>query len=238
MAKATRRTTRRGGQSASKGGAPADPRDRIIEALMTLLADRPFGRIGLTEVAREAGVSLAMLREHFDGKIAILAAFSRRIDLAVLSEGAAEGASGPRDRLFEAMMRRLDALGPYRPALRNLARSARSDPLLACALHAIATRAQRWTLVAAGIHHGGIRGRIAVEGAVLAFAEVLKVWLDDEDEDQARTMAALDRALRRGERGMQLLDEVCSVACRFVESGRQMRRGAGSRRGASGEVEA
>ena len=59
--------------------------------------------------------------------------------------------TGPRDRLFEAEMRRLDALAPYKDAVRGLASSARCDPGLACALHRLAARSQKWTLVAAGI---------------------------------------------------------------------------------------
>ncbi|HET7716605.1 MAG TPA: TetR/AcrR family transcriptional regulator [Bauldia sp.] len=221
MVKATRRTARRGGQA--RRAAETPPRDRIIDALMGLLAEKPIGRIGLADIADAAGVSLAELRENFDGKIGILAAFSRRVDLAVLSGGAADMTLEPRDRLFEAEMRRFDALGPYKAALRGLAHSARRDPELACALHRIAVGSQKWTLVAAGVHHGGLLGRVAIEGAVLVYLEALRTWLDDDDADLARTMATLDRALRRGERAMRALDELCGLGARFLNRGRRMR---------------
>ena len=191
MAKTTRRSPRRGAPAAEAAGASA--RDRIIDALMALLAETPIGGIGLADVAAAADVPLATLREHFDGKLGILAAFSRRIDLAVLAGGAPDMSVGARDRLFETEMRRFDALRPYKAALHGLAHSARRDPGLACALRAIAKRSQMWTLVAAGIHHGGIVGRIAVEGAVLVYLEAMRTWFDDDDEDSARTMATLDR---------------------------------------------
>ncbi len=34
----------------------------------------------------------------------------------------------PRDRVFELLMRRFEALVPFRPGLRRLARDARRDP--------------------------------------------------------------------------------------------------------------
>ena len=172
MAKATRRTARRGASQRKTAAAPAaSPRDRIVDALMALLAEKPIGRIGLADVAAAADVPLTTLRENFDGKLGILAAFSRRIDLAVLAGSAPDASAEPRDRLFEAEMRRFDALGPYKAALRSLAHSARRDPELACALRRLAAGSQKWTLVAAGIHHGGIMGRIAIEGAVLVYLE-------------------------------------------------------------------
>lgn len=220
MAKAARRSPKRA-TAAESAGAPA--RDRIIEALMALLAEKRFGDIGLADIAAAADVPVATLRENFDGKLGILAAFTRRIDLAVLAGDASDMSVGPRDRLFEAEMRRFDALGPYKVALHGLARSARRDPGLACALHALATRSQKWTLVAAGIHHGGLVGRVALEGSLLVHLEAMRTWFDDDDEDSARTMAALDRALRRGERAMRVLGDLCSLAPRFAERGRRFR---------------
>lgn len=233
MAKAARRTPGRG---ARQRPAEASPRDRIIDALMALLAERPIGRIGLADIAEAADVPLTTLRESFDGKMGILAAFSRRIDLAVLAGGAPDAAAGARDRLFEAMMRRFDALSPYKEALRSLAHSARRDPELACALHRIAARSQKWTLVAAGIHHGGLLGRVAIEGAVLVHVEAMRTWFDDEDEDSARTMAALDRALRRGERAMSVVSDLCGLGARFMERGRKMRDAGRDARGARGRA--
>ena len=202
---------RRNAETPSPGApaAPAgEPRDRIIDAMMRLAAAHDFRDIGLADIAAEAEVPLSTLRRNFDGKLGILAAFSRRIDEQVLDKGPAEG-EGARDRLFEVLMRRFEALVSYRDALRRIMRSARRDLRLARSLHRIAKRSQMWMLVGADIHKGGLVGRLAVEGAVLAYSDVLSVFLDDDD-DLARTMARLDRSLRRGERAMEWLDGVCA----------------------------
>ena len=57
----------------------------------------------------------------------------------------------PRERLFDVLMRRLEALAPYKDAVRSLMRSARRNPGLALALNGMALRSQRWMLTAAGI---------------------------------------------------------------------------------------
>jgi AcrR family transcriptional regulator len=208
MAKRTRRS-----ETPSEAVATGEPRDRIIDALMRLAAENDFRDIGLADVAAEAEVPLSTVRRNFDGKLAILSAFSRRIDEQVLDKGPAEG-DGARDRLFEILMRRFEALVPYRDALRRIIRSARRDLRFARALHRNAKRSLMWMLVGADIHHGGVLGRLAIEGTVIAYSDVLSVFLDD-DEDLARTMARLDHALRRGERAMEWLDGLCAFVPSF-----------------------
>ena len=64
-------------------------------------------------------------------------------------------------------------------------------------------------LTAAGIDAAGPRGAIRAQGLAMLFASVLRTWVDDEDEGLARTLAALDRALARGQRWSGMLDGLC-----------------------------
>jgi hypothetical protein len=57
---------------------------------------------------------------------------------------------------------------------------------------------------------------LRAQGAALMFARVLRTFVDDDDPGLARTMAALDRALARGQRWVGFLDDLC----RFVPRGR------------------
>ena len=50
----------------------------------------------------------------------------------------------------------------------------------------------------------------------MLFASVLRTWVDDDDPGQARTMAALDRALARGQRFVGLLDDLCAIPSRLA----------------------
>jgi hypothetical protein len=53
------------------------------------------------------------------------------------------------------------------------------------------------TLEAAGIDSSGIRGLVRAKALATAWLPALRVWLSDESDDHAATMASLDRGLRR-----------------------------------------
>jgi AcrR family transcriptional regulator len=177
---------------------------------MALLEEKPFEEIGLSEIAQEAGLSLAEMRDVFPSKMAILAAQIKAIDRAVLSgtDEAAMSEESPRDRLFDVLMRRIDALSPHKEALRSLMRSAARNPGLALALNGLAVRSQQWMLTAAGIPSAGPRGMIRAQGLALLYAGVVRTFVNDEDDDSERTMAALDRALSSGERWAGIFDDL------------------------------
>ncbi|MCX5513072.1 TetR family transcriptional regulator [Kaistia algarum] len=202
----------------------------IVEAFMALLGEKRFEAVGLGEIAERAGLSLADLRDAFDGKISILADFVRRTDRAVLDgidPPAAEESA--RDRLFDIVMRRFDHLAPYKAALGSLDASLRRDPALALCLNKIALDSARFMLAAAGVGTGGLLGATRAQGYVLMLAKVLPVWRDDADPDQSRTMAALDRALESAESWSRRSDRLASLACSLasrIEKRRASRRGA------------
>lgn len=189
---------------------------------MALLATRSFDAVGLADIATEAGMSLGELRETYDGKFAMLADFSRRIDRAVLDGGPAEGETA-RDRLFEVLMRRFDALEPYKSAMRSVGRAARCDLCLMRFLRRNAIRSQKWMLVAADTDKKGLLGAMAVCGLAIVNAEALRVWLDEDDPGQAKTMAALDRGLARGARAITFADGVFARLGRCVGTDRAAR---------------
>jgi len=198
-------------------------RDKAINALMGLLADHSFEQVGLAEVAGRAGIKLSQLRAEFGSTLAILAAHIKEIDRVVLAGGDADMSEEPaRERLFDVLMRRLEALAPYKDAVRSVMCSARRNPGLCFALNALAIRSQRWMLVAAGIPASGPRGALRAQGAALMFARVLSVWVDDDEEGLDRTMAALDRGLASAERWVGFLNDLCAIPCAI--RGRRRRR--------------
>jgi AcrR family transcriptional regulator len=222
---------RKGTRSRARRSAPpvsGTPRERIISAFMGLLAEQPIERIGLSDIAERAGVSLSDLRGEFGSPLSILAAHIKDIDRKVLSEIDPDMAEeSPRERLFDVLMQRLELLAPHKEAVRSLARSVSFNPGLALALNAMAVRSQQWMLTAAGIGASGPKGMLRAQGLALMFAGVMRTWASDHEEGQPRTLAALDCMLASGQRYSGLLDDVFRLpeaACRVREGLRRPRR--------------
>ena len=207
-------------------GVPHDP---IVAAFMAILAEKRFEDIGFAEIARRACVSLSELRGKHASKIEMLAAYMREVDRAVL-DGIDAGLADepPRERLFDVLMRRLDILAADKAAVKSLRRSATFNPGLTLAINGLAVRSMQWMLTAADISAAGPKGMMRAQGLTLLFGSVLGTWADDDDPGQAKTLAALDRALSSGQHWAGLLDDlfrIPEVACNATRLfGRRGRR--------------
>jgi hypothetical protein len=162
-------------------------------------------------------VSLSELRGKHSSKIEMLAAYMRDVDRAVL-DGIDPGLADepPRERLFDVLMRRLDILAPDKAAVKSLRQSATFNPGLTLAINGLAVRSMQWMLTAADVSATGPKGMMRAQGLAWMFASVLGTWADDDDPGQAKTLAALDRALSSGQRWAGLLDDlfrIPEVAC-------------------------
>ena len=202
--------------------AKSSKADKIINTALELAAERGWARLKLSDVAKAANVSLSEMRSHFDSKPAILAAFMARIDAEVLDSIDDEPDIGelPRDRIFDVMMRRLEILEPHKAALKAITRDMRDVPSEWAQLCAAAAKSQSWMLAAAGLEDYGLSGFIKINGLSMVYARTMRVWLEDDDPGMARTMAELDRNLRRGEEVLKRAETPIALATAFMQFGR------------------
>ncbi|MGF1610167.1 MAG: TetR family transcriptional regulator [Kiloniellales bacterium] len=181
----------------------ADIPNQVIDAALALAAEQGWRDLSLADIAAAAKLPLSKVHPVYSSKAAVLAGFLRRVDAAVLAEPAEEGSA--RDRLFDVLMRRFDALQPHREALANIAHDELRAPLGAlCSLCAL-RRSMALMLETAGLDSTGLRGALRVKGLSAAYLASFRVWLRDDSPDMARTMAALDGYLRRIEGLIQRL---------------------------------
>jgi len=178
--------------------------NHLIETAMALAAERGWHDLPLAEIAEAAKVPLVKAYQVYPSKQAILQAFSRRTDAEVLADETLagewdDGDTGARDRLFDVMMRRYDALQPYRTALGNIILDQARDPLAAACGAAQLLRSMAAMLEAARIPASGVAGALRAKGLMAIHLATLRVWLRDDSADMAKTMAALDGYLRRVE---------------------------------------
>ena len=169
----------------------------LIGGAFTLAARDGWRAVSVIAAAREAALTLDRARSRFAGRDAILLRFGRLADAQALAEAPATGPV--RERLFDLLMRRFDALQTHRAGVRALLRGLPTDPLSALMLAAATERSMRWMLEAAGAPATGLSGELAARGLVAVWLYTLRAWQTDDSADLATTMAALDRALARAE---------------------------------------
>lgn len=187
--------------------------DRVLDAVLQLVPVEGWAPLTMRQVARAAGLTLPELMALYPSKQALLTAFSRRIDIAVAQalDPDSDPAASARDRLFEVVMARFDALLPHKEAVRTMFHDLRRDPAgTVCAMAAL-RRSSAWMLECAGLSSSGLAGEIRLQGLAAISAATFRVWLGDDSEDMARTMAALDRRLACAERTVR---RACGFAAR------------------------
>ncbi|MBS0522647.1 MAG: TetR family transcriptional regulator [Proteobacteria bacterium] len=181
----------------------------VLDAFLTLVAERGYGEVTLRDVAAAADLGLADLYRLYPDKTALVAGMMARVDATVLAGTPREidPEETARDRLFDVMMRRYDALKPHREAIRSIVRAARRDPLLALALAPSMRRSMAAMLEAAGLSSEGISGAVRQNGLLAIHTAVSRVFLGDDSADLSKTMAALDGRLKTAERWIQVFEK-------------------------------
>ena len=118
-----------------------------------------------------SGVSLADLRREFTCKTDILRAFQAEIDAEVLAKSKpATPEQSPRDRVFDMVMTRFEAMTPYKPALRRISAALCCHPAEAAQLIPSSLAAQYWMLAGAGAKLDGPGAGLRVAGSLRSTA--------------------------------------------------------------------
>ena len=203
--------------------AKASPKDAIIEALMELAGERTWEDISISDVATRANLSLADFRDLFPSKGAVLAAFSRKIDRVVLDATTDDLLGEPaKERLFDVLMRRLDALTPYKLGLEGVAEWVGRAPMAAAAINRLELNSMRFMLEAAGIESEGTVGAVKLQGLVLLWSRILRTWFRDDDPGLAQTMTQLDKELTRGGKIVGRAEDLNRLASPLLSLARAM----------------
>ena len=160
------------------------------------------------------------------GCTSILRAFIKRTDAAVLRAIAEDGDTDeePRERLFDVLMTRFEHLKPYREALRAVRDHARRDAGFALKMGGQGLVSATWMLEAAGIPSSGRDGGWRVAGLPYVWGRAFEVFLKDDDPGLARTMATLDRQLRKAESRDAGIRRLCDRLRGFLDASPARRR--------------
>lgn len=185
-----------------------DPAELAALAALDIAAAQGWESVTLSVAAEKAGVPEDDLRGLVKDRDGFLAPLGRMIDRRALE--AAAGASGdpslsPRDRLFDLLMARFDALNERRAGFLEVLRALKGDPRLAASCLPQLCRSMGVMLDAAGAETGGASGALKTAGLAAVYLKTLRAWAGDGSPDMAATMAALDGNLEMAERWAERL---------------------------------
>jgi hypothetical protein len=176
---------------------PALRRD-LARAALSLAASTPWREVTLVKLAAEAGRPVSDYYGASVGEAAdcVEEAFDRAVGDNI---DKLDPSQSVRDRLFELIMRRFEAMEPHRAAVLAMEQGNDRDPAIMAIVHQRHVRCARWVLALAGLEADGMTGQARAQGLGVIIGQARAAWRGDDAGDFAKTMASLDKNLRRAE---------------------------------------
>jgi len=175
---------------------------RLINAAIGLATRQRWRDISIRDIAIKARVPTAEVLTLFPSKQSILEGFERSINMMVLEDLLNEPETGDstKDRLFDILMRRFEAMSDYKEGLAAIGVDLGFDPCIALRSLSSLYSSMALTLEAAHISTSGPGGKLRIHGLMVIYAYCLRVWFRDGNKDLSSTMAAVDRGVSFAEK--------------------------------------
>ena len=192
------------------------------EAALALCAEKSWAEVSLLTLCQEAGQSLSACAEAGITRFSVAEYLDQKLDRAMLEAVADIEAEAPsRDRLFDVIMARFDAMQDQRAAWVSIFEADAQEPAASFARAARRLRTAAWALEAIGISTDSLKVAARVMGLARRLRKIETLWLKD-DADLSKTMAGLDQTLRESEdwldRGEKLSEFLKSGSLRRTRS--------------------
>ncbi|MCL6302993.1 TetR/AcrR family transcriptional regulator [Streptomyces kronopolitis] len=110
--------------------SPTDRRAQLLAVAAQLFAARPYDDVLMEDVAKEAGVSRALLYRHFPSKHALFAAVYQQAADQLLADTRLDPTDSLRDQLIQGMDVHLDYFTTHRNAVLAANRVLAGDPVI------------------------------------------------------------------------------------------------------------
>ena len=177
---------------------PIEIKAKAVQAALDLAADMPWEDLTLKDIAAKADVSLTDLY-RVATKDTIEAELDAIFDRAMLAEAVSQE-DPPRERLFDALMLRFEAMEPHRRGLVSLMKHRAVSPANRVQAHLRRLKTAQWALIAAGLDTDTAAPVRLKELAIAhVIADVEAAWRRETGSDFALTLSTLDKGLRKME---------------------------------------
>jgi hypothetical protein len=183
----------------NRSATGTDHETQLASAALKLLVREEWRSLTLASVARAAKLRMPDVLGIIPSKTALPGMILRMLARETARRHRVDASSAdPRERLFDVAMTWFDVQQPQASALKKLYRALQVDPATLLAIRGDVLHVSGEFLALAEADFGAsARLQAAIFAGVLVRA--VSAWRDD-DEEMGRTMAQLDRDLRRLER--------------------------------------
>lgn len=193
-------TKTKSAKTKSKKAKTANSESQFYQDVFDLIAKRGWFPLTLSDMAKATGISLSELIKTYPDKGSVLTSFGRYIDIQLAQDTLASN-EPLKDKLFDMVMRRFDALAPYRAGTTRLMQDIQSHPISAVML-CLETlcgfnRSMALMLEMVGLSTSHPRAILGVIGLKIVYLSTLRAWKHDDSPDLSATMAMLDKGLNR-----------------------------------------
>ncbi len=172
--------------------------EKGLKAALELAATRAWSDIPLADIAAKAKLTLS----DFHGVASredLVEALDAHFDKAMSAEGVPDETSA-RERLFDVIMLRFEAMEPYRAGLTEIMKFRETSLTHVVRLPGHRHASAAWALASAGLDHDdGAPASLKRIAIAFVIAQAERAWRKETSGDFALTMAALDKGLRRAE---------------------------------------
>jgi ubiquinone biosynthesis protein COQ9 len=175
-----------------------DADTKLFTALFDRIAQKGLGKVRLTDLADDLNIDAADFVTRYPSVSAVIDAFCDYVDVQMLAAlpGATGATSAKRDHYFDMIMARLDIFFRYRAGVVRWIHDSVRHPQL---WGHMACRFDQSLSLMLDVAKDSPLFPVKKIGVAGIYLYALRAWMADESVDMGTTMAALDRALAKGE---------------------------------------
>jgi hypothetical protein len=179
---------------------------KLAHGAFALAAQTPWQHVTLSDLCDTSEATLMDCAMVSLTKVDITAQLDAMLDQAMLAASSKiDRTTSVRDRLFDVLMGRFDAMEDNRNAWASVLQAETRDFTANVARRARRARSGAWALEACGVNASDVRGAARAIGLARILRLTETVWIEDSPE-LAKTMARLDQLLRAGEEWVERLE--------------------------------
>lgn len=172
-------------------------KDPILESIFDLIAQTGWRDLTFSKIAEGCSLSLVQVNKRFASKDDLFKELIRYIDQRTLETLTSDFSTMQmEDALFEVLMARFERATQFKPALKVIWGESLKNPLFFISNLPLGFNSLIWMLDAARFPLNTAWRDVQVSAFGVLYIKLIKVWLEDETPDQAKTMAELDQSIK------------------------------------------